>query len=315
MSFKTLFAIMAKHDLDCEQMDVKTAFLNAILKEIVYMEQPKGFEISGFVTKLKKALYGLKQAPREWYNTISSFMHQYDFHHIEADHSVFVNRTTKLIVSIYVDDLQIFGPKGSPDIQTLKNALNDKYDMTDLGACSEYLGMEIYRNRDTRLVRITQKSYITKILHRFGMESCSTAPTPMVTGLKLRKEELLTSTKDSILEYQSIIGSLMYAMVETRPDIAFAVSTLSRFSSNPNQHHLMAVQRVLRYLQGTKHLGITYGGGEGLIGYTDADWAGDEETRRSTGGYIFTLYGGAISWSSKRQLSVALSSCESEYMA
>ena len=321
MTFKTLFAVIAHHDLDCEQMDVVTAFLNSYLKELIYVEQPHGYQKKGknsssLVCLLIRALYGLKQAPRAWYFTIRTYLESKGFNHSEADHSLFINRLTKLIVSLYVDDIKIVGPKGSKHIMQLKKDLSKEYRMTDLGPISDYLGMEVSRDRANKQLTIVQTKYITKVLTRFGMGDCASAPTPMVAGTKLRKETILTASEDQRLLYQSMIGSLMYAMIETRPDIAFSVSVLSRFSQNPNETHMKAAKRVLRYLKGTKHLGITYGTGHDvLIGYTDADWATDEETRLSVGGYIFSLYGGAITWSSKRQLSVALSSCEAEYMA
>jgi len=185
--------------------------------------------------------------------------------------------------------------------------------------------MEIKRDRVNRTVKITQSAYMKKLLARFEMATCSTSPTPMVSGLQLRKEEILQANKEQVKLYQSIIGSLMYPMVQTRPDICFAVIVLSRFNQNPNAKHLTAAKRVLRYLRGTLEYGLTYGRsnrngngngyGHDLTGFTDADWAADEETRRSVGAYIYVLYGGAISWCSKRQTTIALSSCEAEYMA
>ena len=140
------------------------------------------------------------------------------------------------------------------------------------------------------------------------MTNCALAPTPMVVGTQLAKP-------DVIHEYQSMIGSLMYSMVQTCPDICFAVTILLRYNQNPNSKHIAAAKRVIRYLKGTLDYGITYGTAEGLVGYTDADWASDSETRRLLGAYVFLLYGGAVSWTSKRQQSIALLSCEAEYMA
>lgn len=317
-SFKTLFAIMAYHDLECEQMDVVTAFLNSNLNETVFVEQPTGYEEQkgvDLVCFLLRALYGLKQSPRAWYFTIRDFLIQKGFKHTESDHSLFVNKQTSLIVSVYVDDIQIFGPSKSPHVFTLKKALNKQYEMTDLGPVTQYLGMEINRDRANKTVRITQTAYLKKVLARFDMSTCKAVPTPMVTGTQLRKEDILQASKDDVKEYQSLIGSVMYPMVQTRADICFAVTILSRFNQNPNAKHYSAAKRVLRYLKGTLDYGITYGIDDDLIGYTDADWAADEETRRSVGAYIYLLYGGAISWCSKRQLAIALSSCEAEYMA
>jgi len=265
-------------------------------------------------------MYGLKQAPREWYYVLADFLQSIGFKHIEADHSVFINYKTNIIMSVYVDDLQIFG-RHSPHIMKLKNSLHERFDMVDLGEAKDYLGMEITRDREHRTVRITQGKYIEKVLRRFNMEECNIAVTPMDPKLSLEKAESVASTEDRLV-YQSMIGSIMYCMIETRPDIAYATSVLSRFLSNPGPKHHEAAKRVLRYLKGTANHGITYGRGKldsmnnsDLLVYTDADWGGDHETRRSTGAYVVILYGGAISWSSRRQLTVALSSCEAEYMA
>ena len=214
-----------------------------------------------------------------------------------------------------MDDIQIFGPKGSKAISDLKKELHRRFAMTDLGPCAHYLGMEIRRCRTTRTVRITQTAYLKKVLSRFGMAKCASAPTPMVVGNQLQEELVDQAPPDVVRLYQSMVGSVMYAMIQTRPDICFAVTILSRFNRNPNAKHIAAIKRVLRYLKGTLDYGITYGTSSGLEGFTDADWASDQETRRSLGAYVFLLYGGPVSWSSKRQQSIALSSCEAEYMA
>ena len=316
MSFKLLFAIMAHFDLDCEQMDVVTAFLNALLKEKVFVEQPEGYEQgSGMVCRLLRALYGLKQSPREWYITLRDFLVSKGFRRTESDHSVFVNEKTGLIVSVYVDDIQILGPKGSKHILILKKELSRKFAMTDLGPCSYYLGMEIVRNREARTVRVTQTTYLKKVLTRFGMSNCATAPTPMVINTQMQAELVDKARPEVTQEYQSMIGSMMYPMIQTRPDICYAITMLSRFNQNPNATHIQAAKRVIRYLKGSLNYGLFYGATNDLVGYTDADWASDAETRRSLGAYVFMLYGGPISWTSKRQQSIALSSCEAEYMA
>lgn len=153
------------------------------------------------------------------------------------------------------------------------------------------------------------------MLDRFGMTDCKAVSTPIVPGTHLYKEEILKASPKDLVLYQSMVGSLMYAMVETRPDIAYAVSVLSRYASNPTNAHISAAKRVFCYLKGAFELGITYRKGDKLVGYTDANWGNNEETRRSTGAYLFNLYGGAISWLSKRQSTVALLSCESKYIA
>ena len=315
MSYKALFAIIAHEDLECEQMDVITAFLNSILKEKIYIWPPEGFEEDGWVWLLIRALYGLKQSPREWYQTLSEFLISQGFQRLESDHSIFVNNKTRLIVPVYVDDLLIIGPKNSSQIGKLKKVLNKRFEMTDLGPCNHYLGMAVTRDRANRTLHLSQKTYIEKVLARFGMQDCKASVTPMDVGVNLEAEHDHQATVGEVKYYQAQVGCLLYLTTQTRLDIAIAVQRLGRFNLNPSKPAEGATKKVLRYLQGTKELGITYGGGDGLLGYTDADWAGDSTTRKSTGAYLFTLYGGAISWSSKLQTCVALSSCESEYMA
>jgi hypothetical protein len=316
MSYKLIFAIAAALDWEIDQMDVKTAFLYGKVEETVYMEQPTGLEDgSTKVCKLNRAIYGLKQAPRVWYNTLSEFLQQLGFEPLDADASVFHKKG--VIIAIYVDDLLITG-RDRTEIDALKDALKKRFQMSDLGPVNFYLGMTVTRDRPNRTLRLGQKSYLTKILRDFGMEDCKTSVTPMDangSNLVSAPKDYMASSVDT-KEYQRLIGSLMYAMLGSRPDIAFAVSMVSRFASNPTPEHVTAAKRILRYLRGTLDYQLTYRGDlAALTGYSDADWAGDKETRRSTGGFVFNVGSGSISWSSKRQATVALSSCESELMA
>jgi transposase InsO family protein len=316
MSYKLIFAIAAALDWEIDQMDVKTAFLYGKVEETVYMEQPTGLnDGSTKVCKLDRALYGLKQAPRVWYNTLSEFLQQLDFQPLDADASVFHKKG--VIIAVYVDDLLITG-RDRKEIDTLKKALSKRFQMSDLGAVNFYLGMTVTRDRPNRTLYLGQQSYITKVLRDFGMEDCKPAVTPMDTN----GSNLVPAPKDyqaspfEIKEYQKLIGSLMYAMLGSRPDIAFAVSMVSRFAANPTAEHITAAKRILRYLRGTLTYQLTYRGDlQALTGYSDADWAGDKDTRRSTGGFVFNVGSGIVSWSSKRQNTIALSSCESETMA
>ena len=177
--------------------------------------------------------------------------------------------------------------------------------------------MQITRDRKAKTVHMSQKIYLDKVLCTFGMADCKPVAIPMAQGVSLVKETGLTAPLEQVRRFQSAVGSLMYAMIETRPDIAFVVSTLSQFASNPNEQHWKALKHLFRYLKGSLPLGISYGkpGKQDIMGYTDSDWAGDKGTRKSTSGYLFKLGNGAVSWSSKRQPTVALSSCEAEYMA
>ena len=313
MTYKALFAIAARNDWEIEQMDVVTAFLYGVLDEDVYVEMPTGFEEPGKVCKLNKALYGLKQAPRIWFKTLTDFLESLGYHPIPEDPSVYRNKEQNVYVAIYVDDLLILGPN-KPAISTLKKNLSDRFHMKDLGPVAYYLGLKIQRDRPNKTVRLSQKTYLRKILTDLNMNSLRGAQNPMDPNLILEPAPKDYIATDSYkLRYQSAVGSLMYLMLGTRPDIAFAVSQVSRFSANPTDDHWTAVQRIFRYLKQRPHLGLVYRN-EDLLGYTDANWARDND-RKSTGGYLYKLGGAAISWSSKRQNTIALSSCEAEYMA
>ena len=188
--------------------------------------------------------------------------------------------------------------------------------MTNLRPVSYYLGMKITRDRPNRVIRLSQSGYVEQVLKDHGMWEIKPVSTPMETTSRSEKAaDNYQAPAELRQKYQSAVGSLMYAMLDTRPDIAFAVSVVSRYGSNPTSTHWTAVKRIFRYLRGTVTMELTYQGNLcSLTGYTDSDWAGDHDTRRSTSGYVFNIGSGAISWSSKRQPTVALSTCEAEYI-
>ena len=315
MSYKAIFALAAALDWDLEQMDVKTAFLYGNVKEEIYVRQPDGFSKDGTkVCKLNKALYGLKQSPRVWYQHFSEYMKELGLLPIESDDSVFMDPKEGTIVALYVDDVLITGPSKA-GIQRIKKGLNAKFHMSDLGPCAYYLGMTVKRDRRSGVLRLGQEAYVTRFLNHFNCWNLTPASTPLETSRKLAPaEEGYVAPRKLQEDYQSAVGSLMYAMLGTRPDIAYAVSLVSRYSANPTPAHWNAVVRIFRYLRGTVHYELVYKGSlQELTGYTDSDWAGDT-TRRSTSGYLFNVGSGAISWSSKRQATVALSTCEAEYI-
>ena len=348
MSYKILFSIAASMNLDIEQMDVKTAFLNSPIDEEVYVEQPHGFEVASLaeeqtlkkellnknfsslnttptfpketkssvklVCKLDKALYGLKQAPRAWYETLSAFMQKSNLGPLKSDYAVFANESRSLLVAVYVDDILIFG-KNKVEIQNLKVLLHNRFDMTDMGSAHMYLGMQISRNRTSNTITLDQRKYVQIVLDRFNMSNCNPVSTPMETGLKLGKR-IDNATPYEKHEYQKIIGCLEYAAMATRPDITFAVHKLAQFSSNPDSSHFKAAKRILRYLKGSIGFCLVFKGHEttnfNLVGYSDADWAGNTSDRKSIGGYCFYLNGCLISHMSKKQKTIALSTAESE---
>lgn len=313
ISYKALLAIAAALDLEIEQMDIKTAFLYGDIDHEIYVEQPHHMtDGTTKVCKLRKALYGLKQAPRIWYQTLTNFLRNLGFEPINADLGIFVR--SGVYIAIYVDDLLVIGPSIA-EIKKIKRSLRNRFQMTDLGPCSYYLGMSIRRDRQNRIIYLSQEAYIHKILHQFGMDNCAPVSTPIETSpLPENKPEYICPT-DQKIEYQRIVGSLMYVMLGTRGDIAYAVSMASRYLANPGPQHVKLVRRVLRYLKRTMDLRLTYKGHVQMLnGFTDADWGGCRNTRRSTAGYLFNIGSGAISWQSKRQSVVALSTCEAEFL-
>jgi hypothetical protein len=315
-SIRILLAIAAVFGLEIHQMDVVTAFLAGDLEQEIYMEQPEGYEMGGqdIVCRLIKSLYGLKQAPRVWNQRIRRYLKSVGFNQTYSDPCVYVNRDTGVLIAMWVDDLIIFG-KDMTSIQDLKAVLNKEYEMKDLGELKYFLGIQVHRSKEQKLIHISQSGYIGTLLERYNMQDSNPARVPLSQGTKLTKAAI-SDTLTNSSEYQSIVGSQMYAMLATRPDLAHSIQQISQHSQKPTVSHLKAASQGLRYLNGTRETGIIYHGKQGLKleAWSDASW-GAEEGRESVSGFVFTLAGGAVSWSSKKQSSVALSSTESEYMA
>lgn len=303
-------------------MDVVTAFLNGDIDEEIYMNVPTGFKVPkrpNLVCKLLKALYGLKQAPRMWNAKIDSFLvEDLRFASSPNETCVYIKRdngTVDMMIVLYVDDVLIAG-KSRANINRVRIELKSRFKMKDLGNASWFLGIEIVRKRELSQIIIKQSAYIAKILERFSMSNSKPTNTPIVTDAG----KVLSSISKPLYRntpYPRAIGSLMYLMICTRPDIAYAVGKLSRHCENPTEVHWAAVKRILRYIKGTKDSGLFLCAVDNLdlIGYCDADWGGCLATRKSTDGLLFTLGGSAVSWKSKRQSIVALSTCEAEYVA
>uniref|UniRef100_H3H925 Integrase catalytic domain-containing protein n=1 Tax=Phytophthora ramorum TaxID=164328 RepID=H3H925_PHYRM len=274
------------------------------------------------VCKLKRSLYGLKQSPRMWNQTIDDFMLKLGFKKCESDHCVYLKRDGQdmIFVALYVDDL-VLASSSDELLESTKHALSKRFEMTDLGELEYFLGMEIKNDHGSGKVTVRQTKFLKSILTKFGMQDSKPVKTPQDPGLKLTKNmcEGGCQHEDTMknVPYRSAIGALMYLMVATRPDLAAAVGVLSQFSADPCPTHWQALKRVLRYLQATPTHGLEFSQEDsvGMCGYSDADWAGDTKSRRSTSGYAFMMNGGCISWRSKKQRTVALSSTEAEYMA
>jgi transposase InsO family protein len=323
-TIRLVLSMVAAENLELQQMDVKTAFLHGDLDEDIYMVQPEGYLSKGneeLVCRLKKSLYGLKQAPRQWYKKFDSFMHEIKFVRTEADHCCYFKRFGDgyIILLLYVDDMLIAGTSAQ-EVSKMKEQLSKRFAMKDLGDAKQILGMRIERDRVAGKLYLSQAEYVRKVLKRFSMENAKPVNVPLGSQFKLSSKDSPKSQEERAqmqkTPYASAIGSLMYAMVCTRPDIAHAVGVVSRFMSNPGRKHWEAVKWVLRYLRSTTDQALCFEGKEiVLAGYVDSDFASsDLEKRRSTTGYVFTLGGTAVSWASKLQKVVALSTTEAEYI-
>lgn len=321
-SIRYLIALSAKLNLEMHQMDAVTAFLNGELKEEIYMHQPDGFnDNSGRVCKLQKSLYGLKQSSRVWNEKLNAVLLKYGLKRSEADQCIYHHYSDGklLIVAIYVDDVLIC----CNDIHLLnefKRELSNNFQMKDLGEATSILGMRIIRDRKNGTISIDQIQYLNGILQRFGMSDCNGVSTPLDVNQKLSAKLCPTTEKEKNemvnIPYMQLIGCLLFAAQVSRPDINFAVNLLSRYNTNPGKAHWGAAKRVLRYIKSTINRRLVYSKSPTEIeGFCDADWAGDLDKRSSTTAYVFTFQGAAISWMTRRQKTIALSSTESEYMS
>src|SRR6202522_752242 len=328
-SIRTVLAFAAAEDLETGQIDIKGAYLNGELtdQEVIYMKQPPGYAEKGpdgktLAVRLFKTFYGLKQAGRRWYQKLVEIMTKLGFLRSEVDSAVFYRRDKLLklliIILVHVDDCSIAGrPKGI--IDKFKIEIQKYVKITDLGELHWILGIEVCRIREDKRIMLSQRSYIDSILRRYGFDDAKPVSTPMDPNICLTSEQSPKTTEEFAkmrnIPYHEAVGSLMYASLGTRPDITFAVQTVSRFSSKPGTVHWEAVRRIFRYLKGTRELWLMYGSKvRELEGYVDADGTMAED-RKAISGYAFLVNGGAVSWSAKRQEIISLSTTESEYVA
>ncbi|KAL0407607.1 UNVERIFIED_CONTAM: Retrovirus-related Pol polyprotein from transposon TNT 1-94 [Sesamum radiatum] len=263
-SVRLILAIVAHLDLELFQMDVKTAFLNGELDEEIYMDQPEGFQEMGQkrkVCRLKRSIYGLKQSSRQWYYRFHRAITSMGFTMVEEDHCVYVKRSEKnfMILSLYVDDILLAGNNMELIVATQK-WLSSTFEMKDMGEAEYIFGIKIHRDRFKKLLSLSQETYIKRIIERFRMHNANPVDTPMDKSCVLSKE-LYPKTEEekkrmTKIPYASAVGSLMYAMMCTRPDLCFVVGMVSRYQSNPGPDHWVAVKRILRYLKGTSDLAL-----------------------------------------------------------
>ena len=314
-SVRTVIAFAAKNKMNLHQMDVSTAFLNGVLEEEVYMKPPEGFVKPGeenLVCRLKKSIYGLKQSPRCWNTALDKHLKHIGLKQSSADPCLYIAEGgEKVIIAVYVDDILI-ATETKHTLQHIKDRITKEFEVKDLGPLSSFLGVKVDQKQNE--IWIGQPGYATRMLEKFGMIEAKPVSTPVDVSMTLQTDSEKIPIDKQL--YQSAVGSLLYLSNWTRPDIAFAVSNVAKFSSNPTQEHWIAVKRILRYIKGTVNVGINYTmDTSDIFGYCDADWAGDRNDRKSTSGYVFNLAGGPISWRSKKQTCIALSTAEAEYVA
>jgi hypothetical protein len=315
-SIRILVAYATHHNFKLYQMDVKSAFLNGPIKEEVYVEQPPGFEEEAYpnhVYKLHKALYGLKQAPRAWYECLRDFLIENGFKIGKADSTLFTRKVGNdlFVCQIYVDDI-IFGSTNKGCCDEFSQTMVKRFEMSMMGELNFFLGFQVKQLKEGTF--LCQTKYTHDILKKFNMENAKPIKTPMGTNGHLDLDIGGKSVDQKV--YRSMIGSLLY-LCASRPDIMLSVCLCARFQSNPKECHLRAVKRIMRYLVHTSHLGLWYPKGSNfkLVGYSDADYAGCKIDRKSTSGTCQFLGKSLVSWASKKQNSVALSTAEAEYVA
>ncbi|CAL3969519.1 unnamed protein product [Diplocarpon coronariae] len=278
-----------------------------VYKIKIYIAPPNGIYTSKYsnkLLKLNKALYGLKQSARLWFITLKEVLIQkLGFTALLADSCILYNKKLNIIICVYVDDLALIGPNIN-SIKSFIKGLEEYFKLKDLGPIKDYLGINIEYNQEKGYMKLYQEAYITKLLTRFDMLAGKPKNIPIEPKIKLEPNPN-KATSSEITRFQQIIGSLLFLTLATRPDISYAVIKLARFASNPSENHIIAVKNLLRYLKGTKSLGLIYKNSPNkyITGYCDADYAGDIGSAKSTTGYSFYL---SI---------IAQSTTEAEYMA
>lgn len=317
-TLRLLFALSVKLGLNVTHLDVTTAFLNGDLEETIYMEIPECLPNSqnynNKVLKLKKAIYGLKQSSRAWYKKVDECLVGNGYKRSKLEPCLYTKIKGKMrtIVTLYVDDFFVF-TNDKIEYSNLKEVLSSKFKLKDLGQVKNCLGMSVNIDKVKGTITLSQENYINQLLNRFNMTDCKLANTPIEHKLNINLEN---KNCDSRIPYQQLVGGLMYLAVLTRPDIAYSVSFLSQFNNCYNNETWAYAKRILKYLKKTKYFGLKYTkvGNSKLKGFVDSDWGNNIIDRKSYTGLCFMLAGSVVSWQTKKQKTVALSSTEAEYM-
>ena len=298
-SLRLLLALASYHRWQLQQLDIKVAFLYGIVKEEKYMQLPEGYSHgsrqNNMCAKLNRFINRLKQSPREWYHKLSSVLVPYRFTVSTFDPCVLIHKLMQFFLAVYIHDITLWGSAGNLMTST-KQLLEKEFEVTDMGDLHWLIGMKIEDLEDG--IAVVQTAYIHKILQCFGLGQCNPILLPLDANHVLchRSEEEILDIK----LYQKIIGSLMYTLTGTQPDLAFPITLLSQYLTCPTQEHFDAIKHVFRYLQGTKKNKLFFSYSKSLVleGFTDSNFAPCQDTRRSISGYIFKLGGATISWRS-----------------
>jgi transposase len=340
-TWRILFALAAYYDWEIEQIDIIGAFLHGKLHEEVYITPINGLDEflsiypeynfgwksnNSQIIQLINALYSLKQSPRQWQIEVKKALKKLNFEPLISDESTYYNKDLRIFIITYVDDFLIIRPT-LKEINHIKSEIGKVFEIKDLGPVSYFLGIQVFRDRKNQTIYINQSNYITRLLENNGFIDIKPSDIPLSPGLPkalFKAENEVKNQADSedlpgnsqvTHECQHLIGGLMYAITQTRPDLAFPVAYLARYMQKPSNTHIKAVKGIFKYLKQTKNLSITYNGQikPELFGYCDSDFAGDYTTRKSTYGCLYMLNNGCISWKSKRQSTIALSTIEAEF--
>ena len=316
-SLRLVLAIALQKEMKIFALDVKTAFLNGELDEIVYMHQPPGYDDgSGRVCKLFKSLYGLKQGPRQWFKKFIDYILHLNFHQIESEPCIFVRKyvNSEILIVLYVDDVLIVAGSDEAEVQIVIQLLRKEFEMSKSEVANEFLGIKLEYVNDK--LYLSQKSYVQKVLDKFKMSECKHSDTPLVP--KSTASDFVNSEKFHG-PYRELVGALLYLSMTTRPDILYSVNVLSQLQEQPTEAAWAGLKRVLRYLKGTLELKLTFDKSESeedtLNCFVDADWGSDRLDRKSINGFIIMFNKCPIIWCVRKQTSIALSSTEAEILA
>ncbi|GLB38104.1 putative reverse transcriptase (RNA-dependent DNA polymerase) [Lyophyllum shimeji] len=321
-SLRLLLALAAAYKLKIHVVDIVGAYLNSTLQEEIYLAQPPGLgDGTKRVWRLLKTIYGLKQSGREWNKLLDSLFKSLGYVRLVSDQCIYIRGTgeSTVVIAVHVDDMTILALTDKL-MQQVKHEISQRFGITDLGEANQIVGLHITRKPNGD-IKLSQESYLSKIIQKMGLDNANPVHTPMDINVRLQKHDAEDPVNLQLRhEYQVAIGMLMWAAIATRPHIAFAIQHLSQFSQHPAHEHFTAVKRVFRYLKGTIDIGLNYSGTafdrEKIFRvFSDADWGNSPDDRRSISGYVCVASGGPVTWSSKKQPTVALSSMEAEYMA